>query len=94
VQTVTGISWHDPCLGECLDTNNKPVTMSAHPNPIYIADKAQQLARNAKGDDCAVFQKVALVSMGVMALASASQVLHSLWRDLNRKDDQRRGRGR
>jgi len=70
------------------------VTMTAPPNPFYIAQQAQQLAKNAKGDDCAVFQKLALVSMGVMAVAGASQVLLSLWKELNRKEHRHSGRGR
>jgi hypothetical protein len=52
------------------------------------------LANSAKGDDCKVFQRVALVSMCVMAAAGASQVMLSLWRELNRHDAGRRGRGR
>jgi hypothetical protein len=73
-------------------------TMSA-PNPLHLANTAQQMARSAPASDAVVFNKVAMVCMGVMAAASVMQVLQPLLRDLNRKhaaDDQRRtlGRGR
>jgi len=78
-----------------LDTDDtQEFSVAMHPNTLYIAKEAQQMAKNAKGDDCAVFQKVALVSMCLMAAAGTSQVLLSLWRELNRKEDRQRGRGR
>jgi len=67
------------------------------PNPLHLANTAQQMARNAPASDAVVFNKVAMCCMGVMAVASVMQVLQPLLRDLNRKhaaDDQRRGRGR
>lgn len=64
------------------------------PNPLHLANTAQQMARNAPGHDAAVFNKVALVCMGVMAAASVVQVLQPLIRDLNRRDTGPHGRGR
>ena len=74
------------------------VRMSA-PNPLHLANTAQQMARNAPASDAVVFNKVAMVCMGVMAAASVMQVLQPLLRDLNRKhaaDEPRKrvGRGR
>lgn len=71
-------------------------TMSA-PNPLHLANTAQQMARSAPASDAVVFNKVAMVCMGVMAAASVMQVLQPLLRDLNRKhaaEDQRRTHGR
>ena len=51
------------------------------------------MASKAKGADCEVFQKVALVSMCVMAAAGASQILLQLWKELNRREE-RHNRGR
>lgn len=65
------------------------------PNPLHLANTAQQLARNAPKDDAVVFNKVAIVCMGVMAAASVLQVLQPVLRDLNRKhsaETQHRGR--
>ncbi|MCC7290451.1 MAG: hypothetical protein IT449_00145 [Phycisphaerales bacterium] len=67
------------------------------PNPLHLANTAQQMARNAPASDAVVFNKVAMVCMGVMAAASVMQVLQPLLRDLNRKHDaefRARGRGR
>lgn len=67
------------------------------PNPLHLANSAQQMARYAPKDDAVVFNKVALVCMGVMAAASVLQVLQPLLRDLNRKDKHdspHQGRGR
>jgi hypothetical protein len=77
---------------------NQQAHMSA-PNPLHLANTAQQMARSAPASDAVVFNKVAMVCMGVMAAASVMQVLQPLLRDLNRKhaaEDQRRmhGRGR
>ena len=65
-------------------------------NPFHIADAAQRMAEKAEGADSRAFQKVAMVSMGVVALASTAQVFLSLLRELNRKCDdiQRSSRGR
>ncbi|HMQ16211.1 MAG TPA: hypothetical protein PKC49_09580 [Phycisphaerae bacterium] len=70
--------------------------MSA-PNPLHLANTAQQMARSAPASDAVVFNKVAMVCMGVMAAASVMQVLQPLLRDLNRRERQehpQRGRGR
>lgn len=63
-------------------------------NPLMIAEKAQNMANRADGTDCKVFQKVALVSMCVMAAAGASQIMLQLWKELRKKDDREHGRGR
>jgi len=55
------------------------------PNPLLLASTAQQMARNAPQGDAAVFNKVAMISMGVMAAASVVHILHPILRDLNRK---------
>jgi hypothetical protein len=65
-----------------VDTNG--ILMNA-PNPLHLANTAQQMARYAPKDDAVVFNKVALVCMGVMAAASVLQVLQPILRDLNRK---------
>lgn len=63
-------------------------------NPFHIADAAQRMAEKAEGADSRVFQKVAMVSMGVVALASTAQVFLSLLRELNRKYDENQKLGR
>lgn len=67
--------------------------MSA-PNPLHLANTAQQMARSAPASDAVVFNKVAMVCMGVMAAASVAQVFQSLLRDLNRRDSRSPGRHR
>ncbi len=69
------------------------------PNPLHLANTAQQMARSAPAGDAAVFHKVAMISMGIMAAASVVQMLQPILRDLNRKhttkmfgDDHGRGR--
>jgi hypothetical protein len=69
------------------------------PNPFQIANTAQQMARYAPRDEAFVFNKVAMVCMGVMAAASVVQMLQPLLRELNGKrtkqmygDDHGRGR--
>lgn len=69
------------------------------PNPLHLANTAQQMARNAPASDAVVFNRVAMVCMGVMAAASVAQVFQSMLRDLNRKHTRQmycddRGRGR
>lgn len=65
------------------------------PNPLHLANTAQQMARNAPTNDAVVFNKVAMICMGVMAAASVVQVLQPLLRDINRRHDhQRHARGR
>lgn len=63
-------------------------------NPLHIAGTAQKMAQNAEGADSRLFQKVAVISMGVVALASATQVLLGLLRELNRKYDNDKYSGR
>ncbi len=64
-------------------------------NPLYLAKEAQQMAAKADPTDRKVFQKVALVSICVMAAASVSQIMLQLWKDLRRKEQhERRGRAR
>jgi hypothetical protein len=57
------------------------------PNPLQLANTAQQMARNAPKDDAVVFNKVAMICMGVMATASVLQVIKPLLRELLRKHD-------
>jgi hypothetical protein len=69
------------------------------PNPLHLANSAQQMARTAPACDAAIFNKVAMISMGIMAAASVVQMLQPLLRDLNRKPDKHpsnaeRGRSR
>lgn len=69
--------------------------MTTPPSPLHLANTAQQMARNAPRDDAVVFNKVAMISMGVMAAAAVVQMLQPLLRELNgkcRRDD--RGRDR
>lgn len=63
-----------------------------NPNPLYVANSAQQMARNAPKHDAAVFNRVAMVCMGVMAAASVAEILRPILRDLNRRHDRERGR--
>lgn len=59
------------------------------PNPLHIANTAQHLARNASGSDAAVFNRVSMVCMGIMAAAAAMQILQPILRDLNHQNDSR-----
>jgi hypothetical protein len=68
--------------------------MISQPNPMHVANIAQNMAKNAETCDARIFQKVALISMCVMAAASATQVFQSLLRELNRKHDREQSRGR
>lgn len=53
------------------------------------------MARIAPKDDAVVFNKVALVCMGVMAAVSVLQLVQPLLRDINRKHaNGEKGRGR
>jgi hypothetical protein len=63
------------------------------PNPLHLANTAQQMARSAPLNDAVVFKKVAMVCMGVMAAASVMQVLQPLLRDLNRKHEKQSRHG-
>ncbi len=67
------------------------------PNPLHLANTAQQMARYAPKEDAVVFNKCAMVCMGVMAAASVMQVLQPLLRELNgrhSRDAHHRGRAR
>jgi hypothetical protein len=48
--------------------------MPPQSSPLHVANLAQQMAQKAEGVDAKLFQKVALVSMGVMAIGSVAQV--------------------
>lgn len=62
-------------------------------DPIRRVNAAQEMARKCDGAEGTMFNKVTMVCMGVMALASVAQALHLLLRDLNRKENKDRGRG-
>lgn len=67
------------------------------PNPLHVANTAQQMARMAPKNDAVVFNRLAMVCMGVMAAAAVVQMLQPLLREINRKharEDEHRGRGR
>jgi hypothetical protein len=71
--------------------------MTMPPNPLQLANSAQQLARNAPENDAVVFNKVAMICMGVMAASSVVQALQPMLRELNRRHDRNSptaGRGR
>lgn len=77
--------------------------MTTGPNPFQVANTAQQMARYAPKNDALVFNKVAMVCMGVMAAASVVQMFQPFLRELNRRRDHdapddrshgARGRGR
>lgn len=67
------------------------------PNPLYLANTAQNMARSAPSSDAVVFNKVAMICMGVMAAASVVGILQPLLRQINNKHDSQgrhSGRGR
>ncbi|MDX2119005.1 MAG: hypothetical protein SFY96_12560 [Planctomycetota bacterium] len=64
------------------------------PTPMHVAATAQQMARIAPPENAAAFNKVAMVCMGVMAAASALQIVQPLLRQLNQKHSARDQRGR
>lgn len=67
------------------------------PNPLHVANTAQQMARGASKNDAVVFNRVAMVCMGVMAAASVVQMMMPLLREMNRRhsgDCDHRARGR
>ena len=64
-------------------------------NPYTFVDTAERMARHAPPESAVAFNRMAMVCMGVMAVASVVQVLQPLLRDLNRHADRHdRGRGR
>ncbi|GIK15202.1 MAG: hypothetical protein BroJett003_01660 [Planctomycetota bacterium] len=64
------------------------------PSPFHVASTAQQMARFAPAADAVVFNKVAMVCMGVMAAASVMQILQPLLRELNTRNYDHRDRRR
>jgi hypothetical protein len=65
------------------------------PNPLHLANTAQMMARSAPQNDAVVFNKVAMICMGVMAAASLVQMLQPLLREINHKERKHQnGRGR
>jgi hypothetical protein len=68
---------------------------AGHPqNPLHVANMAQRMAENASGSNSLLFERVAIVSMGVVALGSMVQVLAPLLKELNRKHDEHQGHAR
>ncbi|MBI5765478.1 MAG: hypothetical protein HZA51_18370 [Planctomycetes bacterium] len=66
-----------------------------NPNPLHLANTAQNMARNAPAADAVVFNKVAMICMGVMAAASVVQMLQPILREINHRESKHhRGRGR
>lgn len=63
------------------------------PNPLALATSAQQMARYAPKDDAVVFNKVAMVCMGVMAAAAVMQVFQPLLRELTHRHSTERDQG-
>ncbi|RIK69004.1 MAG: hypothetical protein DCC65_02415 [Planctomycetota bacterium] len=63
-----------------------------NPNPLHLANTAQNMARNAPQGDANAFHKIAMISMGVMAASSVVQTLQPLLRDLLRKESEREPR--
>ncbi len=67
------------------------------PNPLHLANTAQNMARNAPQNDAVVFNKVAMICMGTMAAASVIQMLQPLFRSFGKGKHDRdgnKGRGR
>lgn len=62
-------------------------------NPLYITKEAQRLAKDAGSSNGLVFQKVATVSMCMVAVLTGMHMLMEIWREL-RRDETQRGRGR
>lgn len=61
--------------------------LSYNPNsPLNVARQAQDMA-NESG--CKAFQTVAMVSMGAMALAAVTQAMHTIFRELRGRQDNR-----
>ncbi len=61
--------------------------MTPHTNPLVIAKESMAMSRESGSQ---VFQTVAMVTMGAMALAAVMQAGHVLLHDLNRKYDAER----
>jgi hypothetical protein len=82
------------CAIAGLDSQLRTANEMTQAIPLQVANMAQNMARSAQGQDSIVFQKVALVCMGVMALASVASVVQPLLRDLNRKHSPENARRR
>src|SRR5262245_32325636 len=68
-----------------------------NPNPLHLANTAQNMARNAPKDDAMVFNKVAMICMGVMAGSSILQTIQPLLKSFAKREsdrDSRHGRER
>lgn len=74
-----------------VDVN--PIIPHTH-NPLSVGQLAQNMAGKAEGVDAKGFQKIALISMGVMAAASAGSVLIALLHEINRKHEKEHDRCR
>lgn len=61
--------------------------MPNNPNGFYVAQSAQNMARNAHGTDAMLLQKLAIVSMCAVALGSVITMGHQLYRDLHPRVD-------
>jgi hypothetical protein len=57
-------------------------------DPLSVARQAQNMARNAHAD-APMFQRVALVSMIVIATAGATQMMLQIIRELRRENHER-----
>ena len=55
-----------------------------NPNPLHLANTAQNMTRYAPHNDAVVFNKVAMICMGTMAAASVIQMLQPLFRNLRK----------
>lgn len=64
--------------------------MTYTPHPLHLADKAQQMARYAKGSNAEAFQKVATISMCIVAVTVGMQMLMNLYREINRDNSRSR----
>lgn len=61
-----------------------------NPNLLHVANQAQHMARNTRQEYMALaFQSVAMVSMAIMGLAAAAQML----REVSRREKPSKGRG-
>ena len=67
--------------------------MTAHHNPLYVAKGAQHMAKAAGAGEGVVFQRVATVSMCMVAVLTGMHMLMEIWREL-RRDEHQKSRGR
>lgn len=66
LHTIVMYSTRDMCY---INQSQNQATPMTTPNPRHLANTAQKMARMAPKDDAVVFNKVAMVCMGVMAAA-------------------------